>query len=76
MPNPQNGTTEEMENSTHLMVVRTAGQAASPKYFNDLKAATDSGDEIIKKDPAAECDVYQIKVRMKGSVEVLRKEFN
>lgn len=76
MSNPTDNTMKE-EESTHLMIVRHAPDNVSPPaYFDSLKAATDEGTEIIKKNPDAECDIYQIRTRLKGKIEISRKDFN
>ncbi len=68
--------TDEKE-STHLMIVKFSSEnVAPPAYFSSLKDATDAGQALIEKDPDVECDVYQIRTRLKGKIVVESQHYN
>lgn len=78
--------------NTHLMIVKTpkanadaiAEKKASadqlvnsePTYYTSLKDAIDKGEELINKNPELQCDIYQIRVRLQGKIEIEEKHFN
>jgi hypothetical protein len=45
-------------------------------YYKSYKEAHDAGTEIIQNNPSAECDIFQIRARLRGKIEVISKEFN
>jgi hypothetical protein len=63
---------------THIIIVTMPGEEdpQKPVYHYSLKEASDDGDEIIKKHPDAECDIYQIRTRLRGKVEIIRQDYN
>lgn len=67
----------EVKESTHLMIVKHSVEKIDPPaYFSSLKDATDAGEAIIKENPDAECDVYQMRVKLKGKIVIDSTHFN
>lgn len=67
----------DIKESTHLMIVKhSPDKVDEPAYFSSLKEATDTGEAIIKENPEAECDVYQIRIKLKGKIEIISEHFN
>ncbi len=63
--------------STHVMIINLPGEETQkPVYYSSLKEACDEGNAIIKKSPDAECDIYQIRTRLRGKVEIMEKHYN
>ncbi len=68
---------DHQKENTHLMIVdHPEPLYTGPLYFTSLKDAADKADEIIKEHPAAECDIYQIRTRLRGKVEIMRQDYN
>lgn len=62
---------------THIAIIKKTGEDAQPPVFYcSVKEASDDGEEVIKKFPDAEFDIYQLRTRLRGKVEVIRKDFN
>jgi hypothetical protein len=67
----------DVKENTHLMIVKhSSDKIEPPVYFSSLKEATDEGESIIRSNPDAECNVYQMRVILKGKIVVDSTHFN
>lgn len=60
---------------THVMFVEGDEKYPAPLFFHSLKEASDKGDAIIKENPTATAGIYQLRVDMKGEVNIIREDF-
>jgi len=65
---------------THVMFVDNVedfkGDFLKPLFYTSLKDASDEADKIIKENPLAKCGIYQLRVDLKGEVNVIREDFS
>ncbi len=67
--------------NNHVMFTRIPKSDTEPEtntttFHTSYKQAHDAGTEIITKNPDAECDIFQIRARLRGKIQVISQEFN
>lgn len=61
---------------THVMFVENDEEYKGPSFYHSLKEASDKAEAIIKNNPKATAGIYQLRVDLKGEINIIRDDFS
>lgn len=69
-------TTKLTADHTHVIFVQNDESYPLPLFATNLKQANDEGKKIITQNPSAACMVFQIRITLRGEINIIEQHFN